>query len=72
MQHQLKLFKLELLFDTDVVERAYALFARYGSHASTMAGIRSSDDIFNLDEVTWWKQIALACRYLNDGLCSPL
>jgi len=72
MAEQLKLFSLELLFDADVVERANLLLKRFGSDAAVVAGVRSSDDLFSEEESSWWRKISLACRYVSDGLCTPV
>ena len=66
---QLHLFRLNLMFEPDVVERAIALHQRYGSDAATVANIRSTDDIVTSDDLRWWLEISRACQYLKDNLC---
>jgi hypothetical protein len=66
---QLHLFRLNLMFEPDVVARAIALHQRYGSDAATVAGIRSTDDVITTDDQRWWSEISHACQYLKDNLC---
>jgi hypothetical protein len=49
-------------FPEDVFERARALVAERGHDAPTLTAIRSTDDIFDEEERSWWVEVSRACK----------
>ena len=69
---QFKLFTESPLFAEDVFERAKRLIETYGAEAPVIAALRSSDDLHDKQEKTWWIEVVRACKFILNGGGDPV